>query len=212
MNNKIKNSEYHPDWQNNRIKFIISKYGENFFSGKNILELGPFNGYIGEYFRNLGANVLSVEGRQSNIDQIKRDYPNLNVILGDLDTPEWTYGKFDIIINFGLLYHLEKYHAEHLINCIKNCELMFLESVIFNSFENEIFKVDRIGVDQSLTQIDGYPSQKFVEDIFDSLGIEQYKMYTDSSLNGGMHIYDWELNGNKIFQQAIRRFWIVKNS
>jgi hypothetical protein len=212
MNNKIKNSEYHPDWQNNRIKFIISKYGENFFSGKNILELAPFNGYIGEYFRNLGANVLSVEGRQSNIDQIKRDYPNLNVILVDLDTPEWTCGKFDIIINFGLLYHLEKYHAEHLINCIKNCELMFLESVIFNSFENEIFKVDRIGVDQSLTQIDGYPSQKFVEDIFDSLGIEQYKMYTDSSLNGGMHIYDWELNGNKIFHQAIRRFWIVKNS
>lgn len=205
----MKETDYHPEWQKNRIQFVISKYGEDFFKGKNILELGPCNGYIGEYFRNLGANVLSVEGRQSNIDTIKHNYPSLNVIKGDLDTPEWLYGKYDIIINFGLLYHLEKYHAEHLTNCIKNCNLMFLESVIFNSHKNEIFKIKRIGFDQSLSEVDGYPSQKFVENIFKNLGIYDYKMYTDSSLNGGAHVYDWPLTGDREFHVSTRRFWIV---
>ena len=205
----MNDTNYHPDWQKNRIKFIISKYGEEFFKGKTILELGPYNGYIGAYFQSLGAKVLGVEGRQSNIDNIKQMYPDLEVIQGDLDSLEWPYGKFDIIINFGLLYHLEKYHKEHLLNCLRNCNIMFLESVIYDSFANEIYKVRRIGSDQSLSEIDGYPTKKFIEDILNRPGLCDYKMYTDSSLNGNGHKYDWEATGGKTFDDCARRFWII---
>ena len=73
----------------------------------------------------------------------------LNVEQADLDTDIWKWGKWDIIINFGLYYHLEKYHKEHLINCINNCDLMFFETVVFDSKNPEIFINKEKGKDQS---------------------------------------------------------------
>jgi hypothetical protein len=69
----IKQTYYHPSWQNSRINFILSKYPEGFFKGKRILELGAHNGYIGACFATLGAIVHCVEGRQENVDKIKWD-------------------------------------------------------------------------------------------------------------------------------------------
>ena len=43
----MKQTTYHPDWQINRINFILSKYPKEFFKGKRILEVGAYNGYIG---------------------------------------------------------------------------------------------------------------------------------------------------------------------
>jgi hypothetical protein len=59
----IKETSYHPNWQTNRINFILSKYPKEFFKGKRILELGAYNGFIGAYFNSLGAEVHCVEGR-----------------------------------------------------------------------------------------------------------------------------------------------------
>ncbi len=42
-----------------------------------------------------------------NVEKIKEYYPELNVQQYDLDTNSWEFGKWDIIINFGLYYHLE---------------------------------------------------------------------------------------------------------
>ena len=106
----IKETSYHPDWQTNRINFILSKYPKDFFKGKRILEVGAYNGYIGAYFASLGAEVHCVEGRPENVAQIKNDYPQVTAEVGDLDVSSWKWGKWDIIINFGLYYHLEKFH------------------------------------------------------------------------------------------------------
>ena len=210
--NNMKDTTYHPDWQKNRISFLLTKYNEIFFKNKNILELGPYNGYIGARFKEMGANVKGVEGRQSNIDnKIKVDYPDYDCVQGNLDTKDWIWGKHDIIINFGLYYHLTYNHKEHLINCINNCKLLFFETVVYNSFESEIYNIKRIGDDQALTDIDGYPTEKYIEDIFKELNV-RYTKYTDKALNGGMHIYDWELNNSKIFHDAQRRLWVVENA
>ena len=218
----IKETTYHSDWQNNRINFILSKYPKEFFKGKRILELGAFNGYIGAYFSTLGAQVHCVEGRPENVENIKRDYPNVTVEVANLDTSNWKWGYYDIIINFGLYYHLEHSHKEHLINCINNCDLMFFESVIYDSFEPEIYFRKEQGFDQSLTPIGGTPSTSFVENIFNELGCN-YQKYSDSSLNGlaslngndfqrrYVHHYDWVDTNSKIFDEFSRRFWIINS-
>ena len=59
----MKGTNYHGNWQKNRINFILEKYPKEFFRDKKILELGAFNGYIGSYFSNLGAKGQCVEGR-----------------------------------------------------------------------------------------------------------------------------------------------------
>lgn len=201
---------YHPEWQKNRIKFILSKYPKEFFENKKILELGSFNGYIGAYFQDLGAQVHCIEGRQDNVLNIKNNYPQVTVECSDLDTSEWVWGHWDIIINFGLYYHLENYHKEHLINCINNCDLMFFESVIYDSNDSIIYSREESGNDQSLGLTGGTPSTSYIEDIFKSQQIE-YTKYSDSKLNGNGHLYDWPDTGNDIYNPIARRFWITKN-
>ena len=202
----IKQTKYHADWQQNRINFILSKYPKEFFKGKRILEVGAYNGYIGAYFNALGAEVHCLEGRVENVVNIMNDYPNITAEVANLDTDEWKWGKWDIIINFGLYYHLEKYHKEHLINCINNCDLLFFESVIYDSNDSEIYFRSEQGDDQSLTSIGGTPSTSYVENIFNKSGTK-YKKYTDPFLNNYQHKYDWPDSGNKIFNQFYRRFW-----
>lgn len=208
MVNNIKDSWYHPDWQTARLQFILSKYPTDFFKGKRILELGACNGYFSAYFNSIGAEVLAVEGRLENIQKIKEYYPELNVEQADLDTNEWKWGKWDIIINFGLYYHLEKFHKEHLENCLNNCDLMFFETVIYDSFKSELYFRYEEGYDQSLTNNAGIPTTLFVESIIENNN-KKYQKFKDTSLNAYAHFYDWEDTDNNLFNENQRRFWIV---
>jgi protein-L-isoaspartate O-methyltransferase len=74
----MKQTTYHPEWQNNRINFILSKYPKEFFKGKRILEVGAYNGYIGAYFNSLGAEVHCLEGRLQNDTYKKQKYGYTN--------------------------------------------------------------------------------------------------------------------------------------
>ena len=205
----IKQTNYHSDWQQNRINFILSKYSKEFFKGKRILEVGAYNGYIGAYFSTLGAEVHCLEGRVENATNIKNDYPMISVEVVDLDSPDWNWGHYDIIINFGLYYHLEKFHKEHLQNCINNCDLMFFESVIYDSHNAEIYFRNEIGDDQSLSEKGGTPSTSYVENIFKEHNVN-YQKFKDSSLNNYQHKYDWPDTGFRVFNQFDRRFWIIQ--
>lgn len=207
--NFLKESTYHTNWQNSRIKFILSKYESHFFNKKRILELAPYNGYIGAYFNSLGADVYLLEGREENISKIKNDYPYLNCELVNLDTPDWNWGKWDIIINFGLYYHLEKFHKEHLENCLDYSNMMFFESVIYDSNKAEIFFINEQGDDQSLSDVGGNPTTSYVENIFINKN-KKFEKFNDPLLNGDGHFYDWVDTGNNIFHRTQRRFWIVQ--
>jgi hypothetical protein len=205
----MKPTTYHSDWQVNRINFILSKYPKEFFKNKNILELGAFNGYIGAYFQSLGANVHCIEGRQENVNQIKLDYPQLSVECSNLDVDYWNFGKWDIIINFGLYYHLEHNHKLHLINCLNNCNLMFFESVIFDSNKPVLFYRNESGIDQSLGSTGGNPSTSYIENILNSHDV-LYKKFSDKSLNGNLHHYDWVDANSQVLDQYARRFWVIQ--
>lgn len=126
----------------------------------------------------------------------------------DLDTNEWKFGKFDIIINFGLFYHLEKNHDAHLKNCLKNCNLLFFESVILDSNDSKIYFRQESGIDQSLSEVGGTPTSKYVENIFINSNFN-YKRYDDIKLDSDPHIYSWTEQNSDIFDGYKRRFWIV---
>lgn len=205
---ELKQPTYMADWQNNRINFILSKYPKDFFNNKTILELGAHNGYIGAYFSTLGSQVHCVEGRQENVDMIKHNYPMVDVTCSNLDSPDWAFGKYDIIINFGLYYHLQYHHKKHLENCIDNCDLMFFESIIFDSNESEIFFRYEAGNDQSLSSEGGSPSTSYVENIFIEKGVK-FTKFTDSALNGNGRHYDWIDSNSRHLDTWASRFWII---
>lgn len=207
----IADHNYNPEWQKNRIAFIFSKYDKEFFAGKTVLELGPFNGYIGARFREIGAKVHCIEGRIGNVHRIKREYPYLSVEHSDLDTDQWKWGRYDIILNFGLFYHLQNFHKEHLVSCIENCRLLFFETVVYDSYEPELYLQEEHGNDQSLTNYSGTPSTSYVENIFKECNTE-YEKFSCKELNGGFHRYDWEDKNSKKYDGYARRFWINKTN
>lgn len=206
----MKSSSYNVEWQKNRVDYILSLYEPSYFKDKTILELGAFNGWIGNYFaENLGSVVTVVEGRQNLVDAIRSDYPLLkDVQCANLDTTEWAFGKHDIIINFGLYYHLEKFHEKHLINCIDNCNLMFFETVTYDSADPELYIRDEQGIDQSLSDVGGTPSTSYVENILKKRKCS-FTKHTSSKLNGGSHHYNWEDKNSKQYDGYARRFWVV---
>ena len=131
---------------------------------------------------------------------------NKNQQIKSITTLTNKNGIFDLTI---LLRSLEKFHKEHLVNCINNCDLMFFESVIYDSFKSEIYFRNERGDDQSLTDVGGTPSTLFVEDILKENNVN-YEKFKDSSLNNYEHKYDWPDTGFRIFNQFHRRFWIIK--
>jgi hypothetical protein len=212
----IKDSSYWRMWQENRIKFILEKYPEGFFKGKRILELGPFNGYVGSFFQDLGADVYMIEGRPENVENIKRDYQDSKVECANLDTKDWKWWQWDIIINFGLFYHLENFHRQHLFNCVNNCSILFFESIVFDNNQSVIYYRDEVNsLDQSLSSYGGTPSTSYIENIFKKLNV-RYEKFCDPKLNSTdynfkTHHYDWLDTNSNIPDGYARRFWIVEN-
>lgn len=209
MENEIKITSYHPEWQKKRILWILEKFPVEFWKDKRVLELAPCNGVIGDFFRSLGAKALCVEGRRENIEDIANNFPGLDVVQGDLDTVDWPYGQFDIIINFGLFYHLENFHKEHLINCINNCKLLLFESLIFDSAQSEMYRTDeKVGNDQSLSGVGYTPSTKYIEDIFRERGCP-FTKYSDKELDSDTQTYSWIEENKRNYSNKNRRMWIV---
>jgi len=198
------------DWQLSRMAFVKKMMPGDFWKNKTLLELGACDGTIGNMFSELGAIVTCVEGKDAYVRFIKNKHPHLNVLQADCDTDKWVFGKYDIIVNFGLLYHLENNHEAFLTNCIKNCACLFLESVIYDSPNNELYYREEMGAGQGLSGKAGTPTTSFVETILQKNNA-LFTKYSDPSLNAGGHNYSWP-DCNSGFDCARRRFWIVNCS
>jgi len=205
---------YHPEWAESRIKFLLSLYPAEFWKGKLVLELAPMLGDIGAYFTDLGAVVHGVEGRQENVDRLNQLYPEYGkrVVCGNLDTSDWPRGDFDIIINFGLFYHLEHHHEEHLRHCVARAPLMFFETVIVDNKDDTLFFASESGGDQSLTSHAGTPTTSYIENRLTQYNA-RFDRYDVKELNGWHHHYDWKETGRAGSRTDgwARRFWVVKS-
>jgi hypothetical protein len=213
---------YYSDWQKNRINKIIQIFGEKFFENKTILELACGYGDIGKYFReNLGSNVTFAEGREEHIPFIKENNPGAEVISLDQET-NWNLGKkFDIVIHFGVTYHLDNWKQD--FECAFNHanSYMIFESEIADSKNplGEFKFIDINGYDQALseTKICTRPSSIYVEQQITRLG-GHFVRYDDADLNANTHNYSWQETGkadhdtnyNRSSGIGLRRFWVIK--
>jgi len=83
--------------------------------GKRVIDLGCGRGYESYTVGRLGAkNVLGVEGREAFIAVARRGAEHFGVAdrveFANYDVrriDEFDLGKFDVVLHFGLLYHLE---------------------------------------------------------------------------------------------------------
>jgi cyclopropane fatty-acyl-phospholipid synthase-like methyltransferase len=201
-------------WRETRITKLITILGGNeWFAGKEVLELACGAGHTGRRLAELGANVTFCEGRQANIDYAKEKY-GTNIELLNQDT-DWSLGdrKFDLIIHWGVLYHLDDWLRD--LSCVqKHGNFICLESEVVDT--NDITAQIKITEnpdwwDQSVSGTATKPPVAGIEHSFLSAGYT-FVRYDDADLNSSIHTYDWIASNSNRCKAGQRRFWIFSKN
>ena len=214
--NKSENNyftDHYEYWTSKRIVAIVEHYGENFFKGKKILELGCGYGNIGKVLISIGAEVIFCEGREEHINILRKRFPNNRIYKMNLEN-EWFFDaeRFDLILHLGVLYHLDNFEYS-LKKSFLSSDNIVLETEVSDSDDPKlVLKVyeNQQDYDQSLIGKGSRPSPAYLENIFRENNFK-YQKVTDSRCNSSFHRYDWEIKNTNTFENGLRRFYFLKN-
>jgi 2-polyprenyl-3-methyl-5-hydroxy-6-metoxy-1,4-benzoquinol methylase len=107
-------------------------------TGLNVLDLGTFDGYWAIEAKKRGADVVAADRWEPMLETAKLALGSFGIPycwLGDLDktsNANWMHGMFDIVLFYGILYHLKNPY-EGMLNAarfLKPGGRLFLESAV----------------------------------------------------------------------------------
>lgn len=199
-------------WRNNRFGVITNLLGLDTLKNKTLLELGCGRGHLGKMFNDIGMDVTCVDARPEHIDRLRELFPELadKSYIQDLNKGLGTDQYFDVILNTGVLYHLENVE-ENIKQCVSQCDILILETEVCDSDDEHknLIVNEYDGFDQSYTLIGSRPSPAYVERILKECGIE-FTRIIDSNLNHHIHNYTWTPQNDSSYRDGLRAFWICK--
>jgi SAM-dependent methyltransferase len=199
---------HYVDWRSRRLAAIRSHYGDDFFRGRTVLELGCGYGDIGAALASLGASVTCCDARAEHLAVLQARFPHLSVVQADLNH-DWPFGHFDLILHLGLLYHLEPSHRSLRHSC-RSAEHLVLETEVCDSNSPElVLLVPEEGYDQAVHGFGCRPTARRVERLLAGEGVA-FERVEDGRCNAGMHVYDWPLTGSGGYAHGQRRFWFAR--
>jgi SAM-dependent methyltransferase len=128
---------------------------------RTALDVGCGLGHFSGLLHSIGLQVSAVDGRQGNVEEGQRRYPQISFRQFDAeDFALRELGKFDLVFCFGLLYHLENpmLTIRHLHAMTK--ALLLVEAVTFPGQEPIMALVDEGNTeDQGLNHLAFYPTE-----------------------------------------------------
>jgi 2-polyprenyl-3-methyl-5-hydroxy-6-metoxy-1,4-benzoquinol methylase len=198
------NKEEYQEWRQVRLNFLINRFGEDFFRNKKILELGSGYGHLGNEISKYGATIHCCDARIQNVEMTRKMFPHLNVEVVDLNV-DWPYKKdeFDVIIHFGVLYHLNcdlHSHLEKVCNSTKGW--LFLESEVVDSLDSNFSLIvkENIDQDQSINSMGTRYSPSVIEKALDKNKMK-HELCLNKSLNCHVGWYDWSHVNDKSWKK-----------
>jgi SAM-dependent methyltransferase len=204
-------SGHYTAWQEKRVTHVMDHYGRGWFADKRVLELACGYGDIGIYFTMLGADVTFSDARQEHLDFIKTSMPNAKTIRANLEN-EWPFeGHFDLILHFGVLYHLEnvRFSIEKSLQSAANLAIETLVSDSDDENAHYLVKEDPKAGDTAFAGTAAHVSGPHIEKILRSHGAS-FEMVRDDRMNSTIHCYDWPVTNSGRTLGGQRRFWYVK--
>ena len=128
---------------------------------KTALDAGAGVGFFSQTLLNCGLSVSAFDGREENVVEARTRCPQIPFAQGDLqDRSIVELGKFDLVLCFGLLYHLENLllAVRHLRALTEKC--LLLESMcVPDDRPSLLLREEPREDDQSLTDVAYYPSE-----------------------------------------------------
>jgi SAM-dependent methyltransferase len=201
-------------WRVARIDAILELYGIDFLRDARILELGAGHADIGAFLADLGAQVLCLDGRSRNVTLARlkhRDVPRLECRQADLMEDFRDAGRFDLVIDMGLLYHVTNVE-EHLRWVFAMTDEVVLETAVCDSTDPELVLLveEDPGVDEdALRGLGSRPSPFLVERVARESGFSVQRHFSPTLNTGPQFRYDWEHrdDGRAPADMSLRRFW-----
>lgn len=125
------------------------------------LDVGCGVGDFSKFLTDLGFRVVAVDGRQQNVDEAKRRYPEITFVVADADELcSVKLGKFDLVLCFGLLYHLENPFRTIRELHSSTGKVLAIEGMCVPDANPTMSLFDEAPVeDQSLNSVAFYPSE-----------------------------------------------------
>lgn len=212
------------EWSARRVGKLVQVLGADWFPGKRVLDVGTGHGMNGKNIAALGANVVFTDARPTYVETLKKDGFEAYVMDNE---KEWTVdGPFDLIIHWGLLYHVDHWRQD--IRCaMERTPLLCLETCIATGTDpHEELKIHEklTSLDHAVSGVGTIMSAVCMENYLTEQNLS-YTRYDDADLNVARHhCYNWNENGTaghtegsvyhggcgKLIERGQRRFWIIK--
>lgn len=208
------NISHYTDWNKKRISAILDYYGEDFFKGKTVLEVGCGWADMWAFFASLGADVTVSDARVEHINVIKERHPELTAMVVDSEDTDWQYPRdhYDIIIHFGVLYHLAN-PDESIALVSKHCDTLIIETIVSDSDDPDKiqFRDEETGAwGMAHSGTGNIPSYGYVEANLEKNGMEVTRIPKPAMCDSGAHKYSWKRVNNGGFKPAQRAMWFCK--
>jgi len=127
----------------------------------NALDAGCGVGFFSQTLSECGLNVCGFDGRAENVTEARRRFPRIPFEQGDIENRTiLQLGRFDLVLCFGLLYHLENpvLAIRNLRGLTEKC--LLLESMCLPEEKpSMLLREEPNQRDQSLTDVAFYPSE-----------------------------------------------------
>ena len=204
-------SGHYIDWRKSRLSGIKKYINLDILKNRTLLELGAGYGDNGNEFYNLGCKVTSSDARVKHINSGKIMFPHIDFEIIDCDKSEISK-NYDIILHWGLLYHLREID-DHLKNVCENCNILLLDTEVSDSDDDSYcIRIDenKNVLDQAYNGKGIRPSQKYVEKVLRNNGFK-YFVINDKILNSFVFKYDWKNKNKNNWNLGMRRFLICWN-
>lgn len=205
------NGQWYKQWRMVRMmKLCKLMGGKEWFRGKRILELGCGHGHVSKMLKDWGANPLATDGREWCVEATNYYWPDLEVKLVD-QTKDYDLGKFDLVIHWGISYHLPPDAWEYDLMCaVGHAPVMSYDCEVVDSSDPKWVKTNSNdgGMDKSLTGVGTFMSAAAIERCFGDMGCS-FKRYDDCDLDNGSNYYSWKETNSGDYNYRHRRFWMV---
>ncbi len=216
---------YRPDWTNKRINFIVKHYGDIINQCSSLINMAANQGDLSAFLVKACPSITSVineEGRSCHIETGKTRYLNMNWSQIDFQTCDLNeLPSADIVLNFGLLYHLSQDRICDVIrsSILRANKILFLESIVLDSTEGDILFQDYQPAhkeeqrsDQGIGEItEARPSIRIINRVIEEIGCN-YDFIGNPELDShiethGDFYYSWPIKNDKC--KYGRKMWVI---